>query len=187
MTDIQKRKDAVRRMVLLARGRLGPEDRARAAEEAAGRARRLAAERRATTVLAFASFGGEIGTDPLLQGLLDDGRTVLLPYVDEDELGTARITSLDDLAPGYRGIREPVERTAGTEADLAFVPGVAFDARGRRLGYGGGFYDRFLSAANAPPPVGFCFDVQVVDDLPEEPHDRRVEAVVTERRVIRCG
>ncbi len=112
---------------------------------------------------------------------------MLLPYVEPDGMQVAQIRSLDDLVPGYRGIREPVRRVPGPVIDLAFVPGVAFDARGRRLGYGGGFYDRFLAAiAPGAPAVGYCFDAQVVEEVPAEAHDRRVEAIVTEQRVIRC-
>lgn len=99
----------------------------------------------------------------------------------------AEITSIDDLVPGYRGIREPARKEPASEVDAAIVPGVAFDERGGRLGYGGGFFDRFLESLDpGVPVVGVCFDAQIVEEVPREPHDRAVDLVVTERRVIRC-
>jgi len=183
---MQSQKDTVRRLALLARSRVG--DTGRAAEDAAVLALELPEVSGASAVLAFASFGAEIGTDPLLAGLFSMGKEVLLPYVDGDVLGVAAISSLDDLAPGYRGIREPARREPASEVEVAIVPGVAFDERGGRLGHGGGFYDRFLAVLDpAVPVIGFCFDAQVVEAVPREPHDRPVNIVVTERRVIRCA
>jgi 5-formyltetrahydrofolate cyclo-ligase len=73
-----------------------------------------------------------------------------------------------------------------SRAGVAIVPGVAFDERGGRLGYGGGFYDRYLEAiAGGVPVIGYCFDVQIVDDVPRAAHDRTVNVIVTERRVVR--
>jgi len=149
----------------------------------------LAEIERAAVVLAFASFGREIPTDPLLDRLLTAGKAVVLPYVDaaDGAMRAAAIRSLDDLVPGYRGIREPAERVPAAVAEAAVVPGVAFDSRGGRLGYGGGFYDRYLEdIASGVPVIGLCYDVQVVEEVPVEDHDRLVDIVVTERRVIRC-
>lgn len=140
------------------------------------------------TVLAFASFGAEIPTDPLLEALLGTGHRVLLPYVEAGGvMRAAALTSLRDLVPGYRGIREPAVREPVEAVDAALVPGVAFDETGGRLGHGGGFFDRYLETiAPVVPIVGLCFDVQIVNEVPREPHDRSVDVIVTERRVIRC-
>jgi 5-formyltetrahydrofolate cyclo-ligase len=188
MDEVTARKDAVRRMALLARSRVLDEHRAPASVAAARNVLGLPEVAAAASVLAFASFGAEMGTDPLLQSLLDAGKTVLLPYVEADAtMRAAPISSLADLAPGYRGIREPpAARAPASFAQVAVVPGVAFDARGGRLGYGGGFYDRYLGAiAPGATVVGLCFDAQIVDEVPVEPHDRLVDVVVTEARVLR--
>ena len=182
-------KDTVRRLALLARSRVPPEAIDDAARDAATLVAGLPEIERARVVLAFASFGREIPTDPLLERLLSAGKSVVLPYVDaaDGAMRAAAIRSLDDLVPGYRGIREPSERLPAAAVEAAVVPGVAFDARGGRLGYGGGFYDRYLEdIAGGVPIIGVCFDVQVVDEVPVEAHDRRVDIVATERRVIRC-
>jgi 5-formyltetrahydrofolate cyclo-ligase len=187
MDTVEARKDAVRRLALLARSRVPAEHRAPAGVAVARNVMGLPEVAAAASVLAFASFGAEIPTDPLLHALLDAGKAVLLPYVEPDgPMRAAAIASLEDLVPGYRGIREPARRVDAGLASVAVVPGVAFDAHGGRLGYGGGFYDRYLDAI-APEAlvVGACFDAQLVDAVPTEPHDRLVDVVVTERRVLR--
>jgi len=178
----------VRRLALLARSRVRAADIAPAGRDAAALAVTVPEIAGASVVLAFASFGGEIPTDPLLERLLAAGKTILLPYVDaaDGKMRAAQIGSIRDVVPGFRGIREPASRVPVTTAEVAVVPGVAFDRHGGRLGYGGGFYDRYLEEiTGSVPVVGFCYDVQVVDEVPREPHDRAVDAIVTERRVIR--
>lgn len=187
VTELATRKATVRRLVLARRSQITPEQRAAAATAVSGRIVALPELAKARTVLGFASFGAELPTDPVMQWVLSSGRRLLAPYVDGPELRAAEVRSLEDLAPGYRGIREPVERTPvdPSEAAVVLVPGVAFDEAGRRLGYGGGFYDSFLAGiANGVPRIGLCFDLQVVDEVPAGPDDEHVDLVVTERRVI---
>lgn len=94
------------------------------------------------------------------------------------------IGSLEDLAPGYKGIPEPAAPApTAPEADVIVVPGVAFTAGGTRLGYGGGFYDRYLAEATGTR-IGLCYDFQIVEDLPAGPHDIPMDRIVTEARVI---
>jgi len=185
---VATRKDAVRRLALLARSKVRAADIGPAGREAARLAISLPEVEKASSVLAFASFGGEIPTDPLLELLLEAGKTLMLPYVDtqDGKMRAAVIGSLGDLVPGFRGIRQPASRVPAKAADIAIVPGVAFDEQGRRLGYGGGFYDRYLEEIVAGVPViGLCFDAQVMEDVPVESHDRTVDILVTEKRVIR--
>jgi 5-formyltetrahydrofolate cyclo-ligase len=140
-------------------------------------------------VLGFAAFGGELPTDPTMAAILAAGKRLLLPYVDGTSLLAAEVATVDDLAPGYRGIREPIERTPldPAVASVVLVPGVAFDGRGRRLGYGGGFYDGFLAGLpSTTRRIGLCFDLQVVDAVPAGARDEPVHAVITERRAIDC-
>jgi 5-formyltetrahydrofolate cyclo-ligase len=121
--------------------------------------------------------------------VLASGKQLLIPYVDGAALRAAAIGSAEELAPGYRGIREPAARTPVSieGSDVVLVPGVAFDPAGRRLGYGGGFYDAFLAGIpTSIPRVGLCFDLQVVDEVPAGDGDERVGIVVTERRDFRA-
>ena len=183
--DIADQKRVLRRTVLGRRRRLGAEERARLGSLVAERALSLEEVGGARVVLAYASFGTEVPTDPVIEGLLASGRTVLLPAVDGEHLRAAPVASLEEVAPGYRGIREPVRREAvDAAADVIFVPGVAFDEAGRRLGYGGGFYDRFLAGATGLR-VGLCFETQLVGEVPAGSSDVPVEVIVTEERVVR--
>ena len=189
VTNQTTRKATTRRLVLAARSRLSVDDRAAAGDAVAERLSSLPEIQEAQAVLGFASFGAELPTDPVMAWVLASGRRLLMPYVDGAALRAAEVRSVDELAPGYRGIREPVQRIAvdPSEADVILVPGVAFDANGHRLGYGGGFYDAFLSAIPLRAPrVGLCFDFQVVDDVPTDDGDEDVDLIVTPERVIRA-
>jgi 5-formyltetrahydrofolate cyclo-ligase len=142
----------------------------------------------ARVVLGYASFGSEPVTAPFLRDVLASGRVLVLPRIDRAarRLALHRVRDLAaELQPGVWGIAEPdPERCApaGLETiQFALVPGVAFDVRGGRIGYGGGYYDRLLGGWPAPPPlVAAAFGVQVVPAVPIGPHDRRVDRVVTE-------
>lgn len=167
--------------------------RARAAASIRARLVRSEAVRTARTVLAYAAFGSEVDLDPLLWSWMRAGRGVFLPFVrgwSPPDLGIARVRDLDtDVVPSRLGIREPdpaTRRAARADrVDVVIAPGVAFDRRGGRLGYGGGFYDRLLRTLPATTPViAVAFEVQVVDAVPTDAHDVAVAAIVTERRLI---
>jgi len=185
VTELDVRKATVRRFVLARRGRLSAQEREAAATSVAARVARLPDVAAAGTILGFASFGTELSTDPVMRWVFSSGKRLLVPYVEGAALRAAVIGSEEQLAPGYRGIREPVRRVPvdAEEADVVLVPGVAFDPAGRRLGYGGGFYDAFLAGIpGGVSRVGLCFDLQVVDEVPAGPNDEGVGLVVTELR-----
>ena len=139
--------------------------------------------REATTVMAFVGGRGEPDTESLFARVSAEGKTLVLPSV----VGGGLVPRLvgQGLAPGAFGIPEPQgEQVAPFGLDLVLVPGLAFTRDGKRLGQGGGHYDRFL--AGLPPScatVGVCFAEQMVDDLPEEPHDRKVRLVITDDEI----
>lgn len=177
-------KATLRRRLLAARHGLDRDGRASARIVEAVRSLPEAAS--ADRVLGYAAFGSEVDLDGLLAGWLDDGRAVHLPFVVGDDLGIAAVRDLDaDLAPGWGGVREPdpARRRPVDPAtlDLAVVPGVGFDPAGRRLGYGGGHFDRLLARlAPRAAIVGVAFSAQVVASLPADAHDVAVDVVVTE-------
>jgi 5-formyltetrahydrofolate cyclo-ligase len=187
--DLEARKATIRRSVLARRGKVSPEERAAAADAVARSLADLPEVAGAEKVLGFASFGTELPTDPALARILGAGKRLLLPFVDGPILRAAEVRSMEEVAPGYRGIREPVERVAvdPSTADVVLVPGVAFDRLGARLGYGGGFYDSLLAELDQRVTrVGLCFDRQIVDEIPTAEHDENVSIVVTEARVLRA-
>lgn len=182
-------KNSIRRLALLRRGRIDPSERAALGAAVCKRLLDLPEVRDAGTVLAFVSIRSEVPTGRLLETILGAGKTLLLPSVAEGgTLRASAVASLDELAPGYRGIPEPraPRPVDPATADVIVVPGVAFDPAGGRLGYGGGFYDALLRSVRGVPRVGICFETQVVDRVPMEEHDERVDVLVTEERTIRC-
>lgn len=185
---VDETKQALRRRLLAAR-------RSAAGQSAASAAvsRRLAALPdlvAAGTVAGYAAQATELSVDPALEALLAAGVTVCLPWVDGPLLGLGAITGLDELVPGWRGVREPAvpRRPVRPHAvDAIITPGVGFDLHGNRLGYGGGHFDRLLARLRRGVPViGVAFDEQVVERLPVAPHDRPVDLVVTPTRTLRA-
>lgn len=144
-------------------------------------------------MLAFASTGTEVDLDPLLRGQIEAGVQVLIPWVEGPVLLLAAVRDLDDeLAPGFRGVREPrpgARRAVTPErVDVALVPGVGFDRHGHRLGYGGGHFDRLLATLRPGTPlIGVAYACQVVEEIPVEGHDVAVDALVTETGLVRTG
>jgi 5-formyltetrahydrofolate cyclo-ligase len=144
-------------------------------------------------VLLYAPVRNEVDTWPLLEELWGRGVRVLLPRCRRcapGEMEWAPATCRGDLTPGMHSIPEPDPATCRPaephRSDLVLLPGVAFDRLGYRLGYGGGFYDRFLSlpALSRTTTIGLAFSFQVVDLLPREPWDIPVQMVVTELEVL---
>ncbi len=149
---------------------------------------------RSLAPLFFASFRSEVETFPIIRRRLVENPPVFLPktIVEERELQIFSIFSMDELAPGAYGIFEPIgehcKPVDPTRIDLILVPGSVFDKRGGRYGYGGGFYDRFLSRkAPGALRVGLAFSFQVLDNIPLEPHDELMDYIVTEKGIIECG
>lgn len=145
---------------------------------------------RASLILAFASFGSELNTQSLLRRVISDGKTLVLPRVNKttQQLQLHRIKALDALIPGTWGILEPHPDAIVfdlADIELIIVPGVAFDRAGYRIGYGKGFYDKLLSAANpATTRLSAAFDCQIVDAVPNEAHDQRVDIIITPTQKI---
>jgi 5-formyltetrahydrofolate cyclo-ligase len=146
----------------------------------------------AKTVLFYASFRSEVETLRIIQESLAMGKRVLLPKVDVKNslLILYEIKSMNELAPGYMGIPEPDlpdERHAIIDsADLAIIPGATFDLSGNRLGYGAGYYDILLSARTKNiPVVAIAYEEQIVDAIPAEKHDVKVNVIITDERIVR--
>ena len=143
------------------------------------------------TIGLYASFNNEVSTSILFDKALEDGKKVLFPYIRkaDRELAFLPVHGLDELELGQFGIMTPPfgegkEDYIG-DIELLVIPGVSYDLKGGRIGYGGGFYDKTLhKLAKLPFILALAYEFQVLDELPMLPHDIRVNAVVTERRVI---
>ena len=139
--------------------------------------------RQARSLYAYLSFNQEVRTSPIIQRAWADGKRVAVPKVVGDDMVFIWIDSFDNLAPqGAFNITEPIENgpVASDETALILMPGLAFDPQGHRVGYGGGFYDRYLAAQPHHPTVALCYDFQLYDHLDVEDHDVFVDVVITE-------
>lgn len=136
-----------------------------------------------------ASKDNEVETKPLIQSLIENNRPVLVPIAEQSgQLLWSRLRDLDDLVPARFGILEPrldARHIVTPPPDsVCIVPGVAFTADGWRIGYGGGYFDRFLEAYDGPA-IALAYDMQIVSAIEPQPHDVPVDFVVTESRVYR--
>lgn len=136
--------------------------------------------REAETIYGYLPYNQEVRTVPMLQRALEDGKKVAVPKVYGDEMRFIYLDDLDRVAPGYAGIPEPVadEPVAEDPHALVLMPGLAFDCQGHRMGYGGGFYDRFLAEEPEHPTVALCYAFQMLTDLPTEEFDIPVDCVL---------
>lgn len=144
-------------------------------------------------VALYSPVGHEAATERIRDHALKAGKRLFYPRVgDGEELNFVRVESAAELAPGRYGILEPrggrVMAQSECEGLIVFVPGVAFDLNGNRLGRGKGGYDRLLSRLGGETRlVGLAYEFQILAELPSEPWDQKVHHVITERRVVDCG
>jgi 5-formyltetrahydrofolate cyclo-ligase len=184
---VAEEKAALRTRLRAMRDAIPPTEQADKAGRIEERLMSLDAVRLARTLLVFYAFGSEVATRNLMARLLEEGRRVLLPYMDAEGIAAAEVRPGDALVETTYGPKEPSRRVAvdPTEIDLVVVPGLAFDREGYRVGYGGGAYDRYLTRLRSnATKVGIAFHAQVVESVPRGPGDQPVDLVVTEREVI---
>jgi 5-formyltetrahydrofolate cyclo-ligase len=146
--------------------------------------------RQAVTLMVYLNTGSEVVTDDLVRWGLRNGKRIAVSRCIPESRGLAacRIGDLDEVAPGHYGIREPkaplIRPIPAGEIDVVIVPGVAFDRRGCRIGYGGGYYDRFLPQAPQAARIGVAFACQLVAGIPADTHDIPMDGVVTDAETI---
>ena len=141
---------------------------------------RLPEYRRASVLYGYISYNQEVRTRAILEQAFRDGKRVAVPRIRDGKMEFLYIQNLDDLKPGYGGIPEPVAGEIATEKTaLVLVPGLAFDKHGHRIGYGGGFYDRFLAAEPEHSTVALCYAFQVLPHLNTEETDIPVDLVIS--------
>lgn len=153
--------------------------------------RNLSAYKEADCILGFVGYGSEVDTLPFLKCAVLEGKKVYCPVSEAD--GTMefyRFTSEKELCAGYKGILEPPRSEekfqAAEEKEKVFMlmPGVAFDRKKHRIGYGKGFYDRFLADYTPGYTAAVCFSCQIVQEIPAKSHDKLPDMVITEKYVI---
>lgn len=147
----------------------------------------------AKTIFFYTSFRSEVDTIDMIKVSLNTGKLIVLPKVDKENnrLKLYEIKNMNEVARGYMWILEPFvseDRLRDLDdIDLIIIPGAAFDIYGNRLGYGAGFYDMLLSKMEKKIPiVAPAYEEQIVEKIPAEPHDIKVDKIVTDKKVIDC-
>ncbi len=130
----------------------------------------------------YNSFGGEAGTKKLIAYLSERGKDVYLPKTEEGNMYPVKVSGRFSI--GAYGIEEPVGERYRGKIDVCVLPLLAVDKEGNRLGYGGGYYDKFLRE-NACLRIGYCYDFQVIERVENEPLDVKVQYIVTDKRTIK--
>ena len=204
-------KKAFRRVMLARRDAIPSEKRIEADVLRNMRIRNWEVYKNAELLLFYVSYRSEADTLQLIREALADGRKVAAPKVTGNDMVFYRITSVSQLVEGYKGILEPdteqavpITGSAGATEEpdmpvsasadiennslpvhiLLFVPGCAFDEAGGRMGYGGGFYDRFMERYPDCLRVALAYEEQIVENVPREMHDKPVDIIVTEERIV---
>ncbi|HID95687.1 MAG TPA: 5-formyltetrahydrofolate cyclo-ligase [Candidatus Latescibacteria bacterium] len=183
-------KNEIRRRVLARRSTLLEEDALRKSRIITERLMGLQEYKRAAVIHCYVSKDKEVDTRCLIQRALSSGKRVIVPVTDLEKrrLFHSEIKALEELEKGTFGILEPKQEclrfVEPDIIDLVIVPGVAFDPYGNRIGFGGGFYDRFLAGLKVPK-IGLAYQFQILDRIETTHLDVRVDSVMTEERIYR--
>ena len=134
----------------------------------------------AKTIYGYLPYNQEVRTVPMLQRALEDGKRVAVPKCYGDEMRFIYMDDLSKVESGYCGIPEPIadDPVADDPTALVLMPGLAFTKRGDRMGYGGGFYDKFLASEPDHPTLALCYEFQMVEQIPTEAFDIPVDCVL---------
>lgn len=201
---MEQTKREVREKALALRDALIPAERTAYSKEIIDKVIHLDCYRNAAALLVYVSFRSEVETRMMIEKAFWDQKAVFAPVVSGQEMEFFRITSLNELKSGYQGILEPAQEAETSYRSwmrqkentstktLLCMPGAAFDRERNRIGYGGGYYDRYLSALTAEhgersgdiETIALAFSCQVFAEIPREPHDLRPDGIVTEREII---
>ncbi len=140
----------------------------------------------AESIGAYHSFGSETRTDAIIREATMLGKKVSLPRVEGPRISFYGFSSEKNLVKSKLGIMEPLPHGKTKQLDLVLVPGIAFDRCGHRLGYGKGYYDRYLSESHTFS-IGLAYSFQVIDRIPRLRHDKRLDALATENGLVTFG
>lgn len=182
-------KSLFRKKILKERSKISKEDRLSMGNKIIDRFKSTDFYKNSQTIMIYISFGTEIHNHEFIKDALAEGKRILVPVTFHSPrmMKPSEIKSFDELEPGYYNILSPKEEyiryVDKSQIDLIIVPGAVFDKKGYRIGYGGGYYDRFLADLKAPK-LSFAFEMQLTDEVPKEDFDVPVEYIITEERFI---
>lgn len=141
--------------------------------------------RNSGNIISYVSYNHEVDTINLINKSLDIGKKVLVPKVYGNEMLFHRINSISELVPSALGILEPSnDNIIEPEDGIMIMPGAAFDRNRNRIGYGGGFYDRYIAGHGGLYKIALAYDFQIVPEIPAKAHDIRPDLIITESEII---
>ncbi len=149
--------------------------------------------KKASNIMSYVSFNNEVNTHKFIAKAIEDGKKISVPYINNKNkvMLPCLIHDINELVPGYFGILSPdpnrLKLIDEKSIDLVIVPGAVFDKNGYRIGYGGGYYDKFLPLLRKDTStIGLAFSFQVIDKVPFEKYDIPVDFIITEKDFIEC-
>lgn len=153
--------------------------------------RKLPVYEDAKTVMFYLSYGSEVVTDTMIASAIEEEKTVVVPAIQnpgDGKMYAVKLPRLEDAYQSVYGIRQPEinpeDIAEKDEIDLVFVPGIAFDYDGFRVGYGKGYFDRWLEGIDPEKTIGLAYDFQITDKMPTGKYDLPVGTIITEKRII---
>jgi 5-formyltetrahydrofolate cyclo-ligase len=183
-------KKLIRKRILKSRNEMPVDERVMKSARIVERLKELPDIRNASTIMVFLNFGSEVETDGIIVWGWEMGKRMIAPlcFPETREMDPCIINDFSDLETGNYGIREPraasARRVPHGEIDVVLIPAVAFDPRGQRIGYGGGYYDRFLPKVPRAGRIGVVFASQIIPEFNAGPYDTPAGLVVTEEGVM---
>lgn len=191
MSELQETKNKLRYDFLKIRDRVEPAVRYAHSSSILNKIKQLDSYENSNLVMFYLTYGSEVITDIMIKEVLADGKEVAVPVIQSPGDGimtAAKITKLEDCFEKVYGIRQPEfnenDIVSKEDIDLIFVPGIVFDLNGYRIGYGKGYYDRWLEGTDILKRVGLAFEVQLTNKIPNGQYDLPVSKILTEKRII---
>lgn len=183
----------IRKSVLKMRDELSEHERKDKSRRILEKVMQTSSYKEADVILSYVNFKSEVETEGLIAEALKSGKRVYCPRIDKEDMEFYRILGMDDLTAGYKGIREPMPkgecllsgRDMSVQKCLMIMPGSVFDRERNRIGYGKGYYDRYLERYPQLPTVAVCFECQLVERVPAEAYDIKPDMIITETDVYK--
>lgn len=181
----KQEKKFIRSEILEKRGKISQEEKLKWDEKIFEELINREVYKKASVIFAYVSYDNEVDTHKIINHAIKSGKTICVPKIASKAEGMKifKINSFEDLEIGYFGIQEPKNycvEVKGEEVDLILMPGVAFDREGGRIGYGGGFYDRFLQNKKVHGfKLAVTYNFQILDNIPMEDYDVKVDDIIT--------
>lgn len=182
-------KDDIRKIIINKRNKLTESDIKSKSASITDKLKTLLEYNNSKVVLCYASINSEVQTLEIIQDCLLNNRTIALPKVKNDgQMDFHVIKSLNDLSPGYEGILEPKDNLLDISLikdAMMLVPGTVFSKNCYRMGYGKGYYDRFIEKYKPRMKIGLAYEMQIIDDIDINEHDQKLDMVITEENIYK--